>query len=156
MSILTRVYVHFNPHTRVCSCQSSHACMFISILTHVYVHVKPHTRVCSCQSSHTCMFMSILTHVYVHVKPHKLVCSFRPLKVKVRRQSCTFTGHKHKREWKYTTLLSKWSKFSALRHSHFTPGVRVPWCPLKRRLFGSQIQPGRHAGSEDFFYTPEI
>jgi len=64
--------------------------------------------------------------------------------------------YRHTGEWKYITGLSKWSNLSALRHSHFTPGVRIPWRPLKRRLFGTQTQPGRHAGSLDFFHPPEI
>ena len=46
-------------------------------------------------------------------------------------------------------------KLSVLGHSHFMPGVRLPWSPLKRRQFGTQTQLGRHAGSEDFFYPPE-
>jgi hypothetical protein len=87
-------------------------------------------------------FMSILRHVsvlFVHIR---------------RRQEGKVVRVQAMGEWKYTPFLSKWSKLSALRHIHFTPEVRVPWRPLKSRLFGSQTQPERHARSEDFFYPP--
>ena len=44
------------------------------------------------------------------------------------------------REWKYTSILSKWSKLSALGHSHFTPRGKSSLAPTEEKAV-SDVDP---------------